>query len=102
MGAFGRKPAVHLRVVASLRWGDPAFAIDTPCNGGCGGNVLNSVIHGLFDFSTLTGTAIAIDQGGYIGSAAANLALRPLPAAVREAFTWRAPSPGTYHGKEHP
>ena len=39
-----------------------------------GGNVLNSVIHGLFDFSIITGTAIAIDQGGYIGSAAAILA----------------------------
>ena len=36
-----------------------------------GGNVLNSVIHGLFDFSILTGTAIALDQGAYLGSAAA-------------------------------
>ena len=66
------------------------------------GNVLNSVIHGLVDFSILTGTAIAIDQGGYMGSAAAILALTPLPAAVREAFTWRAPSPGTYRRKDHP
>ena len=39
-----------------------------------GGNVLNSVIHGLFDFSILTGTAIVIDQGAYIGSAAAIVA----------------------------
>jgi hypothetical protein len=35
------------------------------------GNALNSVIHGLFDFSILTGTVIVIDQGAYIGSAAA-------------------------------
>ena len=39
-----------------------------------GGNVLNSVIHGLFDFSILTGTAIVIDRGAYIGSAAAIVA----------------------------
>ena len=39
-----------------------------------GGNVLNSVIHGLFDFSILTGTAIVIDQGAYLGSAAAIVA----------------------------
>lgn len=38
------------------------------------GNVLNSVIHGLFDFSILSGTAIAVDQGGYVGSSAAILA----------------------------
>ena len=36
-----------------------------------GGNILNSVIHGLFDFSILTGTAIVINQGAYIGSGAA-------------------------------
>lgn len=39
-----------------------------------GGNVANSVIHGLFDFSIITGTAIAVDQGGYVGSLAAILA----------------------------
>jgi hypothetical protein len=36
-----------------------------------GGNALNSVIHGLFDFSIITGTGIVIDQTAYIGSAAA-------------------------------
>jgi uncharacterized protein len=36
-----------------------------------GGNVLNSVIHGLFDFSILTGTAIVADQAGYPGTIAA-------------------------------
>ena len=36
-----------------------------------GGNVLNSVIHGLFDFSIITGTTILIDQEPYTGSAAA-------------------------------
>ncbi|NRQ49230.1 CPBP family intramembrane metalloprotease [Aeromicrobium sp. YC3-14] len=39
-----------------------------------GSNALNSVIHGLFDFSILTGTAILVDQKGYIGSFAAVLA----------------------------
>jgi membrane protease YdiL (CAAX protease family) len=39
-----------------------------------GGNVLNSVLHGMFDFSILTGVAIAVDQGGYVGSMAAILA----------------------------
>ncbi len=38
------------------------------------GNVLNSVIHGLFDFSILSGTAIVVDQGAYLGSLAAILA----------------------------
>ena len=36
-----------------------------------GGNALNSVIHGLFDFSILSATAIAVDQGAYLGSLAA-------------------------------
>jgi hypothetical protein len=36
-----------------------------------GGNALNSIIHGFFDFSIITGTAIVVDQGAYIGSAAA-------------------------------
>ncbi|WP_017934448.1 CPBP family intramembrane glutamic endopeptidase [Nocardioides sp. Iso805N] len=39
-----------------------------------GGNVLNSIIHGMFDFSILTGTALLVDQGAYAGSAAAILA----------------------------
>ena len=39
-----------------------------------GSNVANSVLHGLFDFSLLTGTAILVDQDPYIGSAAAILA----------------------------
>ncbi len=33
-----------------------------------GGNVLNSILHGMFDFSILTGTAIFVDQQGYVGS----------------------------------
>ena len=32
-----------------------------------GGNVVNSVIHGMFDFSILSGTVILADQGAYIG-----------------------------------
>ena len=38
------------------------------------GNVVNSILHGLFDFSLLTGTVILVDQDPYIGSAAAILA----------------------------
>ena len=34
-----------------------------------GGNVLNSILHGMFDFSILTGTAIVVDQQAYVGSA---------------------------------
>lgn len=34
------------------------------------GNVLNSVLHGLFDFSLLTGTAIVVNQGAYPGTIA--------------------------------
>ena len=32
------------------------------------------MIHGLVDFSIISATAIAVDQGGYVGSAAAILA----------------------------
>jgi len=39
-----------------------------------GGNALNSIIHGLFDFSILSATAIVVDQGGYLGSGAAIVA----------------------------
>ena len=39
-----------------------------------GGNALNSILHGMFDFSLLTGTAILVDQDPYVGSAAAILA----------------------------
>ena len=39
-----------------------------------GGNVLNSILHGLFDFSILTGTVVLVDQEPYVGSAAAILA----------------------------
>lgn len=39
-----------------------------------GTNAVNSVLHGLFDFSLLTGTAILIDQGAYLGSLAGILA----------------------------
>jgi hypothetical protein len=35
------------------------------------GNVLNSVIHGLFDFSIVSGTAIIVHQRAYAGSVAA-------------------------------
>ena len=35
-----------------------------------GTNAVNSIIHGLFDFSLLTGTAILVDQGAYLGSLA--------------------------------
>ncbi|TQN48496.1 hypothetical protein FHX52_1633 [Humibacillus xanthopallidus] len=35
-----------------------------------GGNILNSVLHGLFDFSLLTGTAILANQGSYPGTLA--------------------------------
>lgn len=31
-----------------------------------GGNVLNSVIHGLFDFTIISGTMILVDQKGYV------------------------------------
>ena len=31
------------------------------------GNVVNSVLHGLFDFSLLTGTVILVDQDPYLG-----------------------------------
>ncbi|MFS3127298.1 CPBP family intramembrane glutamic endopeptidase [Nocardioides sp. Bht2] len=37
-------------------------------------NWLNSVIHGLFDFSILTSTAILVDQKAYVGAGAAILA----------------------------
>jgi hypothetical protein len=37
------------------------------------GNVLNSVIHGLFDFSLVSGTAIIVNQRAYAGSIAAIL-----------------------------
>ena len=39
-----------------------------------GGNVLNSILHGMFDFAILTGTAIFVDQQGYVGSVFAILA----------------------------
>jgi hypothetical protein len=39
-----------------------------------GRNAVNSVLHGLFDFSLLTGTVVLVDQDVYVGSAAAFLA----------------------------
>ena len=39
-----------------------------------GGNALNSVLHGLFDFSLLSGTLILVDQQAYVGSVTAILA----------------------------
>lgn len=47
-----------------------------------GGNALNSVLHGFFDFSIITGTAIVLDQAAYIGSAAAILAYIVIAAVV--------------------
>lgn len=35
-----------------------------------GGNILNSVIHGLFDFALISGTMILVDQQGYVGALA--------------------------------
>jgi len=46
-----------------------------------GGNVVNSVLHGLFDFSILSGSAILADQGGYIGSLAP-IAVYPVLALI--------------------
>ena len=37
-------------------------------------NVVNSILHGLFDFSLLSGTVILVDQEAYVGSVAAILA----------------------------
>ena len=64
-----------------------------------GGNVLNSVIHGLFDFSILSATAIAVDQGAYVGSAAAILAyvVTGILLVVRRK---RIEPPGALHEKE--
>ncbi|MGC4963265.1 CPBP family intramembrane glutamic endopeptidase [Gordonia sp. DT101] len=45
------------------------------------GNVLNSVVHGLFDFSILTGTSIMVGQSGYVGSVAAIL-VYPILAVI--------------------
>ena len=39
-----------------------------------GSNVVNSILHGLFDFSILSGTAVLVDQDPYLGSLAAILA----------------------------
>ena len=39
-----------------------------------GGNALNSILHGMFDFSVLTGTAILVDQKAYVGTVFAILA----------------------------
>lgn len=46
-----------------------------------GSNALNSVLHGLFDFALLSGSAILLDQGGYVGSVAPILAY-PIIAIV--------------------
>ena len=39
-----------------------------------GTNAVNSILHGLFDFSILTGTVVLVDQNPYAGAAAAILA----------------------------
>jgi hypothetical protein len=43
---------------------------------------VNSVIHGLFDFSILSGTAVFVGQRTYIGSAAAILVYVILAAVL--------------------
>jgi len=40
----------------------------------CGTNAVNSVVHGLFDFALLSGTAILVGQAGYAGSLGAIVA----------------------------
>ncbi|PTR24759.1 hypothetical protein C8K36_10715 [Rhodococcus sp. OK519] len=47
-----------------------------------GGNALNSVLHGLFDFALLSGSAILLDQQGYVGSFAPILAYVILGAVL--------------------
>ena len=47
-----------------------------------GGNVLNSVIHGLFDFSLISGTVILVDQEDYFLGALAGLGAYVLSIAV--------------------
>ena len=47
-----------------------------------GGNAVNSVLHGLFDFSLLTGTVVLVDQDPYLGSLAAILAYVAAAAVV--------------------
>ena len=47
-----------------------------------GGNALNSVLHGLFDFSLLSGTVILVDQDPYVGSGAAILAYLVIAAIL--------------------
>jgi hypothetical protein len=61
-----------------------------------GGNALNSVLHGLFDFSLLTGTVVLVDQDPYLGSAAAIVAYL-VAAAVVLVFRNRVDQSG-----EHP
>lgn len=46
-----------------------------------GGNAINSVLHGLFDFSILSGTVLLADQGGYIGNIAP-IAAYPILALI--------------------
>ena len=43
---------------------------------------MNSVLHGLFDFSLLTGTVVLVDQEPYVGSAAAILAYLVVAAVL--------------------
>jgi hypothetical protein len=46
------------------------------------GNVLNSVLHGLFDFSILSGTAVLVDQEFYPGTPVALLVYVVLAAVL--------------------
>ena len=47
-----------------------------------GSNVLNSVLHGLFDFALLSGMAILVDQDPYVGAGAAIVAYLVAGGAV--------------------
>ncbi|WP_433005720.1 CPBP family glutamic-type intramembrane protease [Kribbella sp. CA-294648] len=47
-----------------------------------GTNAVNSVLHGLFDFSLLTGTVVLVDQQPYVGAAAAILAYLVVAAVL--------------------
>ncbi|WP_020389270.1 CPBP family intramembrane glutamic endopeptidase [Kribbella catacumbae] len=45
-------------------------------------NAVNSILHGLFDFSILSGTVVLVDQDPYIGVAAAILAYLVVAAVL--------------------
>ena len=57
-----------------------------------GGNVVNSVLHGLFDFSLLTGTVVLVDQDPYVGSATAILAYLIVAVVLAVRRHWIEPT----------